>query len=51
MWVHHRIFEAAAAELEPTEIEPAKLPAVDDRVFAAFADARIQLAAIRAAGR
>ena len=36
---------------KPTEIEPSKLPTVTSAVFAAFAEARVQLAAIRAAGR
>ena len=35
----------------PTQIEPPKLPAVTTVTFAFFAEARIQLAAIRAAER
>ena len=35
----------------PTELEPSRLPAATTAVFAVFAEARIQLAAIRAAGR
>jgi hypothetical protein len=36
---------------KPTQIEPAKLPAATTVIFAVFAEARVQLAAIRAAGR
>jgi hypothetical protein len=36
---------------KPTHIEPSNLPAVTTVIIAAFAEARIQLAAIRAAGR
>ena len=37
---------------KPTHIEPSKLPApATTMIIAAFAEARIQLAAIRAAGR
>jgi len=35
----------------PTEIEPSKLPAATIVIFAVFAEARVQLAAIRAAER
>jgi hypothetical protein len=36
---------------KPTHIEPSKPPAVTTVIIAALAEARIQLAAIRAAGR
>ena len=36
---------------KPTHIEPAKLPAATSAIIAALAQARIQLAAIRAAER
>jgi hypothetical protein len=36
---------------KPTEIEPSNLPAVTTTIITALAGARIQLAAIRAAGR
>jgi hypothetical protein len=36
---------------KPTHIEPSKLPAATTVIIAALAEARIQLAAIRAAGR
>jgi hypothetical protein len=35
----------------PTQIEPSKLPAAMTVTFAVFAEARVQLAAIRAAER